>query len=262
MGKRRWLVVAIVLLLASACNGDPEVTSSPEASPAPSPAAASFQLEGTVIEASGSAKGSQGSASPKAAATASAASTTRPGAAASPGASASASAPPPEQPAQSGTAIEQGAPGSLALKLTAFSGGDTCVFSPGDTVVVLYTRASAFEPGDVTSNDRFPNNLVNSGVSVAGKVLEKDTCVLVANSVSVNAQAQPGPTASASGGVGTTRRASPAPARRATTTTIRRATTTPPAVTTRPTTVPAVTTPPTTAPAVTTTVPAATTTAN
>ncbi len=219
MRKPLWLVGATMLLLTSACNRNAEVAT-PETPQEPSPTTSpSFQLEGKVIEASGSAKAEQASPSPDATTTAS------PGVAEEEG-----------QTEEEGTAIEQASPGSLALRLSSYSGQESaCVFSEGDTVVVLYTRASTFEPDDLTGDDRFPNNLVNSGVAVEGRVLEEETCVLVANSVSARDQGQPSPTARTGSGARATgrtspappRRATPPPARRATPTAARRATPTP-----------------------------------
>ena len=224
--KRPGLVlVATMLLLASCDRGadvEPEPQVTQEASPSPT-TPPSFQLDGRVLEASGSAEGGEAAASPAATATA----TTTPTAntTASPGGV--------EDPAattQPGATIEQAAPGSLALRVSASSGENTgCVFSEGDTVVVLFTRATSFQPGEVTQDEDFPNNLVNGDASIGGQVLDEQNCVLVSTSISVGEgdELEPTPTARATGGARTTGRRATTPPRRVTPTPTRRVTPTP-----------------------------------
>ncbi|HVL50234.1 MAG TPA: hypothetical protein VM754_01870, partial [Actinomycetota bacterium] len=194
-------LVATVFLLAAACGGDPEVVPTQEPTPEPSPTPTpTFQLEGTVIEASGSASGEE-EASPSPAATATPSPTASPQA--SPTGEAGQGQTPGQTPGQTQgqrTAIEQAAPGSLALRLSSYSGQDTvCRFGEGDTVVIVYTSTTSFDPAAVTGEERFPNNLVNAEVAVQGPVLDEDSCVLVASSVMVRDQVQASPTAPAAG---------------------------------------------------------------
>jgi guanyl-specific ribonuclease Sa len=203
--RRASRMVAVMLLLASACGGDAEVeptlpATQPTQEVSPSPTAApSFQLEGRVIQASGSVKANQATPSPAATATASPGTTGGPG----------------THPA---SGIEQGAPGSLAVRLSSYSGENSdCVFAEGDTVVVFYSRASTFEPAGLIGNAGFPNNLRNANVVVAGRILDEELCLLAADSVATAAGVEASPTA---GRRGDTTRTSPPP-RRATTTTRR-----------------------------------------
>ncbi|MDQ4144330.1 MAG: hypothetical protein M3198_11415 [Actinomycetota bacterium] len=201
MKKLFWALTTALVVLGVACDRGQQtaVLPVPEATPPESPTARpSFQLEGTVIEASGSAAAGQASPSPTRRATGSPSPTET--AAETPGA---------------GTAIEQAAPGSIAIRLSSYSAPDTtCTFQEGDTVVVGYTRQTTFEPADITGNTRFPNNLANMTVSVAGEILHPENCVLSATSVTTQAQASP----TATRGTTTTRttpRTSPTPRRTA-----------------------------------------------
>ena len=204
MKSARWVLVLFVLL-ASACNGDaelPTAETTEEASPAATP---TFQLEGRVVEASGSARTTQADPSPAATTTASPTATTAP----SPGATAD------QDQTQQGTTVEQAAPGSLALRVATFSGQDTaCTFAEGDTIVVLFTRATTFEPADLTENRTFPNNLGATDVSIQGQLLDEANCVFVAGSVTTQQAGEPEATASPTAGRQASTRRSPTPARR------------------------------------------------
>jgi len=230
-------LVATVFLLAAACGGDPEVVETQEPTPEPSPTPTpTFQLEGTVVEASGSASGEE--ASGQQAASPSPAATATPSPTASPQASPTDEAEQGQTPGQTQgqrTAIEQAAPGSLALRLSSYSGQDTaCRFGEGDTVVIVYTSTTSFDPAAVTGEERFPNNLVNAEVAVQGLVLDEESCVLVASSVSVRDQVQASPTAPAAGAARATPRTSPTP-RRASPTPARQTPASPTATQTTPT---------------------------
>ena len=180
MRNTRWVLVLFVLL-ASACNGDADLPTA-ETTEEASPATPTFQLEGRVVEASGSARTTQDDPSPAATTTASPTATST----ASPTATAG------QGQTQPATAIEQAAPGSLALRVTTFSGQDTaCTFAEGDTVVVLFTRATTFEPAELTENRTFPNNLGATDVSIQGQLLDEANCVLVAGSVSIQQASEP-----------------------------------------------------------------------
>ncbi|HYN98177.1 MAG TPA: hypothetical protein VEU28_00730 [Actinomycetota bacterium] len=233
MRNTRWVLVLFVLL-ASACNGDADLPTA-ETTEEASPATPTFQLEGRVVEASGSARTTQASPSPATTATASPAETTSP--TASPG----------QGQTETATAIEQAAPGSLALRVATFSGQDTaCTFAEGDTAVVLFTRATTFEPAELTENRTFPNNLGATDVSIQGQLLDEANCVLVAGSVSIQQASEPEATASPTAGRQASTRRSPTPARRPQATPTRSATpapTTPAATPSAPPATPTETTP-------------------
>jgi hypothetical protein len=179
------------------CNrGEVGVT----ASPSPSKAAQTFQLEGTVVEASGSAAvGSTPAASP---------------AVASPPATAAAATP----TSTLAATVVHAAPGSVALTLTSFSAsGGPCSFNDNDVAVVSFVRNTSFKPEDVTESKNFPNNLQGARLRVSGTVSgpRGDDCLLVADAIEVTAAA-PSPSPSPRGAARTptpTGRASPSPTR-------------------------------------------------
>ena len=195
------LITALLLLSLGilGCNrGEVGVT----ASPTPPKAAQTFQLEGTVVEASGSASvGSSPAASPAPASpTSTAASATSTSAVAA--------------------AVVHGSPGSVALKLASFSAsGGPCSFNDNDVAVVAFVRNTSFKPEDVTDSKNFPNNLQGARLRVSGTVAgpRGDDCLLVANSVEVTGAA-PSPSPSPRTGSRTptpspTGRASPSPSK-------------------------------------------------
>jgi hypothetical protein len=214
--RRFWLLALPVLLFAAACNRaaveDPAPVETTEtASPTPSPTPDTFELEGVVLEASGSAQAANATQSPS---PGGATPTESPDEGGSPGATASPAVTGEPTPAGEAPLFQNASPGSLALRLNSFSGAGPCVFNANDTVVVSFTGNTSFEPADVTENERFPNNLIRGTVRVTGDVLEpEEGCVLVARSITVT-QASPSPTARArTGGTRTpTRSPSPRPA--------------------------------------------------
>jgi hypothetical protein len=109
--------------------------------------------------------------------------------------------------------VVNAAPGSLALRLTSYTGTATqCLFNQGDTVVVVFTRQTTFDPADVTANKTFPNNLKGAQLSVSGPVLGLDKCILEASAVNVTVPPSPSPTAKKSTKSPTpTKKATPTP---------------------------------------------------
>lgn len=196
--RKAWILVIGALLLTTACNRAAVQNPSPletqeTASPTPSPTPTGFELEGVVLEASGSAQGgATSSASPATGATQRGT------------ASASASPEETQSPEATGQAaggaqlFQNASPGSIALRLNSFNSTGPCSFNANDTVVVSFTASTTFEPSDVTDSERFPNNLVKGTLQVRGDVLEPDQgCILVARSITVSQQASQSPSARA-----------------------------------------------------------------
>jgi len=194
------LFATLLLVMTAACNRAAVKTPAPvetTAAPSPSPTPDSFELEGVVVEASGSAGGkpsggassqspSQGAASTAPSAGASASASASPGAGAS--SSTSSGSAQPEM-------FQNASPGSIALRLTSFnSAAGACVFSAGDTLVIAYTGTTTFEPAETTDNNKFPNSIQGSTVGAKGDVVDSEQgCLLVARSVNVVTQASPSP---------------------------------------------------------------------
>jgi hypothetical protein len=199
----RKIVVALgmsLLLLGAGCEQEEptEAEETPEESPSPSPEVmGTFQLQGRALEALASVAATPGpGTTPTPAATPTPQATPTP--TGSPAATPSPTPTVQATPTPTGTpgagAIQDGAPGSLSIRLTAFSGSDTtCSFQAGDTVVVAFTRATQYTPADLETNDRFPRNLRETNVSVQGTVADEESCVLIAESVSTQAPGTPTP---------------------------------------------------------------------
>lgn len=171
----------LLILLATAC--DPPGPASPGPSPkqsSPTPnVEATFELEGTVQEATGSVSiESARSPSPSASATR----RSSPSATPSPEPSPSLS-PEPGSP----ILIEQGSPGSLAIKIQRYSaGGSPCRFVENDVLVVAFTSGTDFQPPEVTDEKTFPSSLKGTNVQITGRVEETNReCLLIARTVRV-----------------------------------------------------------------------------
>jgi hypothetical protein len=210
----RKIVVALgmsLLLLAAGCEQEEPTEPTPEESPSPTPEVmGTFQLQGRVVEALASVAATPGpGTTPTPAATPTPQATPTGSPAATPPATPTVQATPTPTATPGAGAIEDGAPGSLSIRLTAFSGSDTtCSFQAGDTVVVAFTRATQYTPADLGTDDRFPRNLRETNVSVQGTVADEETCVLVAESVSTQAPGTPTPGAA---GASPTPTATPSP---------------------------------------------------
>lgn len=197
--RKMMLALSVVLMLvASACAEDePTVTEETptevEESPSPTPLG-TFQLQGRILETVASVEGPRTGASPTP--TGSPTGSPTPEAEETDGAEQGEEAESELTPTPEAASIEQGAPGSLSVRLTSFTGeATTCNFEEGDTVAVAYTRATSFTPADLTASERFPRNLRETNVNVQGRVLEEENCILVADSVGPQTQASPSPTA-------------------------------------------------------------------
>jgi hypothetical protein len=193
--KRALLLTALIGLVGTACN-----RSELGVKASPSTARATFELEGSVVEASGSASVSTTTAATPTT-TASPTPTTTP-----------------TPIAKTTTTVVNAAPGSIALKLTAFStSGGPCDFKDDDVVVLAFTRNTSFKPEDITKDKTFPNNLQGGRLRVSGTVAgpRGDDCLLVADVVEVTVAA-PSPSKSAAktpSPTPTSRRATPSPSR-------------------------------------------------
>lgn len=169
------------MVLAAACERPGPVSPGPspkQSSPAPN-VEATFDLEGVVQEASGSASFKEvATPSP----TASATRRSTPSVSVSPEAS-----PSPSPETSSTILIERGAPGSLAIKVQRYSAaGSPCRFVENDVLVVAFTSGTDFQPSKVTDEKTFPNNLQGTNVQITGRVEEKDReCLLIATTVRV-----------------------------------------------------------------------------
>lgn len=173
-------IVGLLLLifLAAACDrpGPTSPTPSPtEARPAETDDG-SFELEGTVQEASGSASSERKDVARTATPTKASPTTESPGA-----------SPSPTVDEDAVIVIERGAPGSLAVKVRSYSaGGSPCRFVENDVLVVAFTSGTDFQPTEVTDNTTFPNNLQGSIVQITGRVEEEEGhCLLIADTVRV-----------------------------------------------------------------------------
>jgi hypothetical protein len=178
------LSITLMVLAAGCAQDEPEVeetTEEVEESPTPSEATGSFQLQGRILDTVASARRQAG---------------TSPSPTGSPTGSPSRTGTmsPAGEEARETAGIEQGAPGSLAIRLIEFTGeGTNCTFEEGDTMAVAYTRATTFTPADLKQNARFPQNLRETDVSVEGIVLDEENCILVAESVGPRIQGSPTP---------------------------------------------------------------------
>lgn len=199
MGKMTLTLSVALLLLLPACAGDEEPTepeetpTEAEESPSPTPLG-TFQLQGRILETVASVEGPRPEASPTP--------TGSPNGSPTPEADETDDAEEGESeatPTPEEASIEKGAPGALTVRLVSYDGdATTCNFEEGDTVAVTYTRATSFTPADFATNERFPRNLRETNVSVQGRILEEDNCILVADAVGPQIQASPSPTADAS----------------------------------------------------------------
>lgn len=204
MGKMTLTLSVAMILLLPACAGDEEPTepeetpTEAEESPSPTPLG-TFQLQGRILETVASVEGPRPTASPSPTATASPTGSPSPEAEETDGSEEDEGSESEAEPTPEAVAIENGAPGALTVRLTSFTGeATTCNFEAGDTVAVAYTRATSFTPESLTANERFPRNLRETNVSVQGRILEEENCILVADAVGPQAQPSPSPTASAS----------------------------------------------------------------
>lgn len=212
MGRMTLALSASLILLLPACAADEEpeepdeTPTEVEESPTPTPLG-TFQLQGRILETLASVAGPRAEATPSPTASPTGSPTGSP----SPEAEGTDAAAEGEEmggdeeaeseatPTPTVSAITNGAPGALTVRLTSFTGEATaCAFEEGDTVAVAYTRATSFTPADVTANERFPRNLRETNVSVQGRILEEGNCILVADAVGPQAPASPSPTATAS----------------------------------------------------------------
>ncbi|MEX2587134.1 MAG: hypothetical protein WD602_03955 [Actinomycetota bacterium] len=184
------------MMLTSACaqSESPDTDQSPEATESPSPEPqGTFELQGIVLEALGSTQGSDADPDP--------APTDSPNGEDGSeddedGSEDDGEDAPDDEAAQSGGAVIEGsAPGSLSIRLNAYSGEDTsCIFEEGDTITVAFTRATEFTPEGLSENARFPRNLRETNVDVRGMVVDEETCLLAADSVAELVEAEPSPT--------------------------------------------------------------------
>lgn len=198
-------MLLVLVVLGAACErpGPQSPGPSPKQS-SPSPTAeATFDLEGVVQEASGSASFEQ-SATPSPAVSPTRRSTQSP----SPTSELS---PSPTVESTPTVVIERGAPGSLAIKIQRYSaGGSPCRFVENDVLVVAFTSGTDFQPSEVRDERTFPNNLKGTNVQITGRVEEEDRqCLLIATAVRVG-QTDSSPAASRSPVRG---RTSPTPSR-------------------------------------------------
>jgi hypothetical protein len=179
------LSIALMLVAAGCAQDEPEVEETPEEvdeSPTPE-AAGTFQLQGRILETVASVEG-EAAASPSPAAS--------PTASPSPTGTETPEEEEPEETPAATAGIERGAPGSMSIRLTSYTGEATdCSFNEGDTLAVAYTRTTTFTPADLTENARFPRNLRETNVNVQGTVLDEENCILVADSVGPQTQASP-----------------------------------------------------------------------
>lgn len=209
--KKRILIVGISLLLvASACAGDEpeaaeETPTQAEESPSSDPLG-TFQLQGRILETVASAEGDRPGASPSP--TGSPAGTPAPEAEDEAETEDDAEA----TPTAEAVAIERGAPGSMSIRLSSYTGEATsCVFEEGDTVAVVYTSSTSFTPPELAENERFPSNLRETNVNVQGRVLDEESCILVADSVGPQIQGQAAPTPTGDSDESPSPTASPSP---------------------------------------------------
>jgi hypothetical protein len=178
-----WLALILCLVFAAGCDRLREDVegATEDPSPSPEPEEVTFELQGVVVEASGSAAVTgtrqETSPTPVTRTPATPTSTNTPTATTS--------------PTQVTTAIiERAAPGSIALKLVSFDAGDSpCAFQENDVLVVAYTRSTTFEPQDLTEVRGFPNNLQGLTLNISGQVIG-DECLLLAKAVTVQEGAQ------------------------------------------------------------------------
>lgn len=187
--RRILLALSIVLMLVAAgcAQDEPEVEETPdevEESPTPE-VIGSFQLQGRILETVASV-GGEAAASPSPAGS--------PTGSPSPTGTGTPEEEEPEETPTATAAIERGAPGSMSIRLTSYTGEATaCSFNEGDTLAVAYTRTTTFTPADLAENERFPRNLRETNVNVQGTVLDEDNCILVADSVGPQTQVSPTP---------------------------------------------------------------------
>lgn len=181
--KRLLLLIVIFAIVASGCDRLREdAGGAGDSSPSPEPAEATFELQGVVVEASGSAAVT-GTRQETTRTPVTPSPTSREGGVTS---TARAAATPRTSPTQVTTpVIERAAPGSIALKLTSFTANESpCGFQEGDVLVVAFTRSTTFEPQELTQARGFPNNLQGLTLDISGRVVG-DECLLLATAVGV-----------------------------------------------------------------------------
>ena len=171
--KRFLVLAAVFFLFLSGCDrARQEIEAARDTEEDAEPKEVTFELQGVVVEASGSA----------------AVSVDRVPARPSPtGRDDEDSTPSPEgsPTTQTTSVIERAAPGSIALKLTGFTiERSECVFSEGDVLVVSFTKSTNFDPADLIEARGFPNNLQGLTLVISGTVLG-DECLLHATNVRV-----------------------------------------------------------------------------
>lgn len=171
--KRFLVLVAIFGLFLSGCDRARQEIESARDTEDAEPAEVTFELQGVVVEASGSA----------------AVSVDRVPVGPSPTGrdddEDSTPSPQGSPTTQTTSVIERAAPGSIALKLTGFTIEESeCVFSEGDVLVVSFTKSTNFDPSDLIEARGFPNNLQGLTLVISGTVLG-DECLLHATNVRV-----------------------------------------------------------------------------
>lgn len=189
--KKIALALAVTLLLvASGCaESDPGTDATPDEaveSPSPEPEG-TFQLQGRILEAIGSSQGAAAEAAP----TPEASPTESP----DDEADESDESDEADESDERGV-IEGSAPGSMSILVTSYSSENTsCVLEEGDTVTVAFTHATDFSPAELTESARFPRNLRETTVDVEGAVVDEESCLLAAESVGPQDEAEPSPAA-------------------------------------------------------------------
>lgn len=174
--KRLLALVAVLAIVLAGCDRAREEIEGATDTSEEEPRQATFELQGVVVEASGSA-----------AVSGTRTETTSTPVTPSPTGDDEESTPAPEEsPTTVTTAvIERAAPGSIALKLTAFAIEESeCLFSEGDVLVVSFTKSTNFNPAELTQARGFPNNLQGLTLLISGTVLG-DECLLLAAEVNV-----------------------------------------------------------------------------
>ena len=175
----RFLVLAaIFVLFLSGCDrARQEIEAARDTDEDAEPAEVTFELQGVVVEASGSAG--------VAASTETRAVTPSPTARDEGDDEDSTSSPQGSPTTETTSVIARAAPGSIALKLTAFTIEESeCVFSEGDVLMVAFTKSTNFDPADLVEARGFPNNLQGLSLLISGTVLG-DECLLLATEVRV-----------------------------------------------------------------------------
>ena len=176
--KRFLVLAAVFVLFLSGCDrARQEIEAARDTEEDAEPAEVTFELQGVVVEASGSA----GVSASRETTPVSPSPTGR-----DDGDDDDSTPSPQGSPTTETTSvIERAAPGSIALKLTGFMiERSECVFFKGDVLVVSFTKSTNFDPADLTEARGFPNNLQGLTLVISGTVLG-DECLLHATNVRV-----------------------------------------------------------------------------